>query len=127
MALSAERNNCAENKRTAGEIVPIPRPDQKSGEEVHLTPRIGVQQHAERVSDLAKKTKDTAQRAYKQTKDQTLRSYSSMVDRAQVLGRRTQAAMKQAKNEHPLQLLVVIACAAFVFGMGIRIWRSRTS
>jgi hypothetical protein len=127
MALAAERNNCAENKRTPDEIVPMPRPDHKSGDEVHLTPRIGVPQHTERVTDLAKKTKDTVKRAYEQRKDETLRSYSRMVDRAQALGRRTQAGMRQARNEHPLQLLVVMACAAFVFGIGIRIWRSRTS
>ena len=127
MGLPAKQDNCLEQHTAAAEVVPMPLRDQEPSEGgVQRKITDAVQQYTERATDLVNKTSEVAQRTYELAKDETVQSYSRMVHRAQDLGRRTQDRMKQTKNEHPLQLLAVIAGTAFVLGVAIRIWRSRT-
>lgn len=128
MALAVKQDNCVEENRAPAEIVPMPKRGKESAlEGAQQKVKNAAQEYVVRATDLVKKTKNATQKAYEQTREQTIRSYSRVIDRAQALGRQTQVRARKAKEERPIQLLATIAGAAFVLGITIRIWRSRAS
>jgi hypothetical protein len=63
--------------------------------------------------------------AYRRASRHTVESCEHLARSGEDLASRTAYNLRLAKEERPLQLLAVIAGAAFAAGAAIRIWRSR--
>jgi xanthine dehydrogenase molybdopterin-binding subunit B len=63
--------------------------------------------------------------AYRRASRHTVECYERLARSGKDLASRTVYNVRRAKEARPLQLLAVIAGAAFSFGAAIRIWRSR--
>jgi hypothetical protein len=128
MALAAKQNERTEVKRAPAQVVPMPGPGHSAGigNASGLGPGRTLHEHVERVSPVARNTRQSALQAYKQVRRQTLHGYSRLLGRAQDLGKRTQNQARQVRQEHPLHLIAIIAGVAFAAGISIRLWRSRT-
>ena len=122
------QGNNQQNTASPAQIVPMPMRDpQASSEGAQHKMKDAVNEFTERATDIAIKAKDTAQRTYQRARRQTVEGYSMTVARAEDLGRHTREWVRNTKEERPLQLLAMIAGAALVSGIAIRIWRSRAS
>lgn len=69
-------------------------------------------------------TGDSARRVYRMARNRTRAGYEQLSNTTVQWMRATKAGADVAKNEFPLQTLGVIAGAAFVCGVGLRIWRN---
>lgn len=76
------------------------------------------------VSTAASTTSDSARRVYRMARSRTRSSYEQLSNTTVQWMRATKAGADVAKNEFPLQTLGIIAGAAFLCGMGLRIWRN---
>lgn len=78
-----------------------------------------------RAADLADTARREAERLYDEARERASEGYDRLSERAQEAGDQTRSVARYLRNEYPLQLLGVLAGAAFLVGMGLRIWRSR--
>lgn len=115
MALAAKQADCLERD------VLTSRADSSR------TFRETLQKFGTRTTQMMTATRQSAQGAYKGTRTQIAQGFSSAATKTKNLARQTQHVARQAKQEHPLQLLAIVAGVAFVAGIAIRIQRSRTS
>jgi hypothetical protein len=127
MALAAKQSEQLEVKRPPAEIVPMPTSCQPIGTKTTDVTTKTLGNYLEQTTRVVQASKDSARRAYNQIRPLVSRGYSGVVGRAKNLGRRAQNGAQQVRQEHPLQLVAMIAGAAFVAGVAIRIWRSRIS
>jgi len=123
MALAAKQDNCQEMETIPVEDIPIDRHHDHPAANVADTAQT-VQEYGKRATTL---TKQSAQRLYKGMRTQVAQSYERMATKTKDLARRTQHVARQAKKEHPVQLLGIVAGVAFVAGIAMRIWKSRAS
>ena len=127
MALAPKQDNCMERDRVPAEIIRIPQHDVRapSAQDSGSTVRQTWQEYGKRGTQMITATKQSAQEIYKGTRTHVAQGYSRLATKTKDLARRTQHVARQAKQEHPVQLLAVVAGVAFVAGVALRIWRSR--
>jgi ElaB/YqjD/DUF883 family membrane-anchored ribosome-binding protein len=78
-----------------------------------------------RASDLVDSTRREAERLYDEARTRTSEGYERLSEKAQEATDQTRHVARYLRNEYPLQLIGILAGAAFVVGMSLRIWRSR--
>ncbi len=129
MALAAKQNEGVEMKSRSADTVTMPRPRRQTStmDERENGVEQAVQDYAGRATDILETAKESARKAYDQVRTQASQGYSRVVAKGKEVGRRTQNRARLVKEKHPLQLIAIIAGAAFVAGIAIRIWRSRAS
>ena len=128
MALAAKQDNCMQKSRAPGEVVTMPKGSQLAGRPgVDRSVKQTFLQYTERATRILMTSKESASKAYGQARRQAVQGYSRLARKTQDLGRRTQDGARRVRREHPVQLLAIIAGAAFVAGFAIRMWRSRAS
>ena len=126
MALAAKQGNCQEMERVPAEDITIHRHHDHPAANVADTAQT-PQEYGKRPTKRMTATKQSAQRLYKGMRTQVAQGYERMATKTKDLARRTQHIARQAKKEHPVQLLAIVAGVAFVAGIAMRIWRSRAS
>jgi len=86
-----------------------------------------LQRYAEAVGSAL----GVASRTYSQLADRargyTHEKYSQVETETKNLGRRAQKNASYVKQRYPLETLGAIAATAFVAGIALRVWRSRSS
>jgi len=78
-----------------------------------------------RASDLMDTTRREAERLYDEARIRASEGYERWSEKAQDATDQTRHVARYLRNEYPLQLIGVLAGAAFVVGMSLRIWRSK--
>jgi ElaB/YqjD/DUF883 family membrane-anchored ribosome-binding protein len=78
-----------------------------------------------RAADLVDTTKREAERLYDEARSRASEGYERFSEKAQEATDQTRHVARYVRNEYPLQLIGVLAGAAFMAGMVLRIWRSR--
>lgn len=145
MALSVEQNSELDPSETRLVIPPPPRPRQmpinpverrkrmqkplstRASELVDSTKREAEKLYDEariRASDLMDTTKREAERIYDETRTRASEGYDRLSEKAQDATDQTRHVARYLRNEYPLQVIGVLAGAAFLAGMALRIWRS---
>jgi len=119
MAASENQIYPSETSRATAQVVPLPKREP--------TLERNTNEIAERAAEILRTTKDSARAAYEHTRKEAVATYSRARDKAQDLARRTQNRARQAKQEHPVQLLAIAFGAAVIAGISLRIWRARAS
>jgi hypothetical protein len=76
---------------------------------------------------IVKATRQFVTKVYDETRTRATEGYEKVSFRGRVVANHTGERAKRIKQEHPLQVLGVIAATAFTAGFVIRIWRSRNS
>jgi hypothetical protein len=64
--------------------------------------------------------------AFRGARARAVSMYSTVTDTSAKIAGDVRRRVSQQKDEHPLQFLAVIAGSAFVIGVFLRVWRSRT-
>ena len=126
MALAAKQGNCQEMERVPAEDITIHRYHDHPAANVADTAQT-PREYGKRPTKRMTATRQSAQRLYKGMRTQVAQGYERMATKTKDLARRTQHIARQAKKEHPVQLLAIVAGVAFVAGIAMRIWRSRAS
>jgi len=145
MALPAEQFNDLEPSETRLVIPPPPPPRQmpinqverrkrmqkplgtRASELVDSTKREAEKLYEEaltRASDLVDTTRREAERLYDEARTRASDGYERLSGKAQDATDQTRHVARYLRNEYPLQLIGVLAGAAFLAGMALRIWRS---
>ena len=119
MAASENQIYSSEASRATAQIVPLPKRER--------TLERKANEVAGRAGEILRTTKDSARAAYEYTRKEAVETYSRARDKAQDMARRTQNRARQAKQEHPVQLLAIAFGAAVIAGISLRIWRARAS
>jgi hypothetical protein len=83
--------------------------------------------YQERVDGLVCATGASVGRIYGRGRVRARTSYGDAIATMQRLATRVRERARLIKKEHPLQTLGMMAAAAFVCGVALRIWRSRNS
>lgn len=78
-----------------------------------------------RTAEWADAATREAERLYEEARTRASEGYDRVSETAQDATDQTRAVARYLRNEYPLQLLAVLAGAAFLAGMALRIWRSR--
>ena len=78
-----------------------------------------------RASELVDTTRHEAERLYDEARTRASEGYDRLSEKAQDATDQTRYVARYLRNEYPLQLIGILAGAAFVVGMSLRIWRSR--
>ena len=146
MALPAEEHTEFETSGTRLELPPPPRPSQMPINPVERKKRMrrdlstraselldSTKREAERLydeardraSDLVDTTRREAERLYEEARIRATEGYERASETAQDATEQTRHVARYLRNEYPLELIGVLAGAAFLAGMALRIWRSR--
>jgi ElaB/YqjD/DUF883 family membrane-anchored ribosome-binding protein len=78
-----------------------------------------------RASDLVDTSKRQAERLYDEARTRASEGYDRLSDKAHDATDQTRHVARYLRNGYPLQLVGVLAAAAFTVGMVLRIWRSK--
>lgn len=145
MALPVGQDNSLDSPETYSLPVPPPRPTQmvinpverekrmhkplgKRAEElVDATRREAEKLYDEartRTSEWVDTTRREAERLYGQARDRASDGYERLSDTAHDAGDQTRAVARYLRNDYPLQTVAVLAGAAFLTGMLLRVWRA---
>ena len=122
------------------ELVSQAAPPIPAGRELPRAPRQqewkdAVQQKVAGVKEAATRAKDTATQIAQQAKEQTSAAVSQVTtragevyhdsrDKAADVIQETRVRARTFVNEHPLQVIMGVAAAAFLAGIFLRVWRS---
>jgi cobalamin biosynthesis Mg chelatase CobN len=87
--------------------------------------RSAIQQAVQSIAGVPKDTKHSVGDTFRVTRDRAAEAYSDLSYKSRYLARHLGDSSQQLKEERPLQLLTVIAGAAFVVGVFVRVWRLR--
>lgn len=115
-----------DRSRCSAQVEPMSRGPRSENLESSLG-RSRVEEYAMRAIRILQRTKQPAHEVYERARMGAAEGYTRAVHRVQDLAAFTRTRAQRAKQEHPVQLLAFVAGAAFVAGIAIRIWRSRTS
>ena len=85
-----------------------------------------LQRGAVRAARTINRAQRSAERIYEQVRTRLARGTSSAITESRVLWKRSQTRLQHVKREHPVQMLGILAGAAFLTGVAIRVGRSRT-
>lgn len=69
----------------------------------------------------------TSSQLYDRVRGYTADRYSQVERESKYLGRRAQENASYVRERYPLEALGAIAGAAFLLGIGLRVWRSKAS
>jgi len=129
MAVAAKQGERIEMKRGSADVVPVFRSIQptSSMDEGAIGAKQTLQENVGRTAMIPETTKESARTAYDQIRIEASQDYSPVVEKGHDMGSSTPNRPRQLRQEHPLQLIAIIAGAAFAGGIAIRIWRSRAS
>jgi hypothetical protein len=115
--------------RYSASVVRMPSPEQMPQEqdfEQALTARAAAGEKIKRhIRAVSNAVASKMMLAYRSASRHTVESCEHLARSGKDLASRTRYSVRRAKEERPLQLLAVIAGAAFAAGAAIRIWRSR--
>jgi hypothetical protein len=130
MAKTLRRTDIPETlARNSASLVRIPSREQRlqeQGFERAHTARVAAAERIKRhVSAVSNAVASKMMLAYRSASRHTVESCEHLARSGKDLASRTRYSVRRAKEERPLQLLAVIAVAAFAAGAAIRIWRSR--
>jgi hypothetical protein len=115
--------------RYSGSVVAMPSPEQmpqdQDFEQARTAGVAGGEKKKRHVSAVSNAVASKMTLAYRRASRHTVECYERLARSGKDLASRTVYNVRRAKEARPLQLLAVIAGAAFSFGAAIRIWRSR--
>ena len=77
-----------------------------------------------RTSEWVDTTRHEVSRLYGQARERASDGYDRLSETAHEAGDQTRAVARVLRNEYPLQTLAVLAGAAFLTGMLLRMWRA---
>ena len=124
MALAAEQDDYRVERRPPAEVVAIPSRDPPVDTADSGTLRT-VREYTEWGTRIAI-TRESARDLYQKLRTRAIEAYSTITERVHDLGRSARNRARQSRQERPVQLISILATAAFAAGIAIRIWRSRT-
>ena len=124
MALEAEQDDYRAERRPPAQVVAIPRRDPPVDTADSGTIRT-VREYTEWGTRIAI-TKESTRDLYQKLRTQAIEGYLTITERVRDLGRSARNRARQSWQERPLQLISILATAAFAAGIAIRVWRSRT-
>jgi len=129
MALTARKMDTTEECKVPAEVVPMSGARLAGAQEIEElgAPQSPIRDGKRRVSDVVMATKQSLAEVYQKTRQRSIATYTNLFSSSRDLTRRVKVRASQIKQERPLQLLAVIAGAAFVLGIVTRVWRSRQS
>jgi hypothetical protein len=133
MAQAAGKQEARERSKTVVTVVSmIPGPSRDAARQElkeesstwPLTPKQGGEDN-QWASHAVRSAKQTFSELYATTRRRASEAYGDVYSASRNLTTRVRHSANQVKEEHPLQILAVIAGSAVVLGVAARIWRSR--
>ena len=134
MAQAAGKQEVRERSKTLGPVLPIksggasrvdPGQEMKEGRLTCPPSREREDENKQWASHALRSAKQTLSGLYGTTRRRASQAYCDVSSASRNLTTRVRHRANQVKEEHPLQILAVIAGSAVVLGVAARIWRSR--
>jgi hypothetical protein len=126
MAQSLEKTDPVDRPRGPAKVVPLTAGSSISPHETQFHPTSRIESWEEQVSRAVASAAQLLRPAYDQTRVAAGDACIYALDQSLDVARRVRNRAQQIKREHPLELLYGITAGAFVLGMAIRIWRSKS-
>ena len=127
MAQPVEKMEPVERPRGPAKVVPLTAGSSISSHEREFQPTSGIESLEEQLSHAVASALRSLRPAYEQATVVASEACTYALDQSLDVAKRVRNRAQQIKQEHPLELLYGIAAGAFVLGMAIRIWRSKSS
>jgi hypothetical protein len=123
MAERAEKIDSGESSGKLGSVASMRGRQFASGEAIPLGESSG-QPSGPKL--LVRSSTERSAAAFRGAKARAISLYSAVTKTSSKVTTNIRRGMSQRKDEHPLQFLAVMAGSAFVLGVFLRAWRSRT-
>jgi hypothetical protein len=128
MALLGKQPICPEEGKDSGEDMAIPWRNRHSENPQQNSLALSLfQRYAKQGSRVLQNTRHSASEVYMRVRMDVGEGYTRIGHKLQDLTMRARNRTRHATQEHPVKLLAIVAGAAFITGIAIRIWRSRSS